>query len=55
MHVFPYRQFPYACIKGDERVAAFKAINFKNGRFVHSCRNELFYDCSSVLQKSIMG
>ena len=34
--------------EGEERVAAFKAIKSKNGRFVHSCPNELLYDCSYV-------
>ena len=33
--------------EGEERVAEFKAIKSKNGRFVHSCHNEFFYDCRS--------
>ena len=32
--------------EGEERVAAFKPIKSKNGRFVHSCPNELFDECS---------
>ena len=37
----------------EERVAAFKAIKLKSGCFVHSCPNELFYDCRDRVSMNV--